>query len=86
MYGEKKKLLFKYTGEMVYIESEKADFYYKCEFYDGMQLIVMLQKMATNLQSKLYEEESKGSSLFFCLKLKIFFPKRPFLCPFVATN
>ena len=47
---EGKKLLFKYTDEMVYRESEDADFYYKSGFYDGVQLIVMLQKLATKLQ------------------------------------
>lgn len=46
---EGKKLLFKYTDEMVYRESEDADFYYKGGFLDGVQLIVMLQKMATTL-------------------------------------
>lgn len=47
---EGKKLLFKYTEEMVYRESEDADFYYKNGFYDGVQLISMLQKLAMNLQ------------------------------------
>ena len=47
---EGKKLLFKYTDEMVYRESDDADFYYKSGFYDGVQLIVMLQKLATKLQ------------------------------------
>lgn len=47
---EGKKLLFKYTDEMVYRESDDADFYYKSGFNDGVQLIVMLQKLATNLQ------------------------------------
>ena len=47
---EGKKLLFKYTDEMVYRESEDADFYYKSGFFDGVQLIVMLQKLATKLQ------------------------------------
>ena len=32
---------------MVYRESEDADFYYKSGFFDGVQLIVMLQKLAT---------------------------------------
>lgn len=41
---EGKKLLFKYTDEMVYRESEDADFYYKSGFSDGIRLIVMLQK------------------------------------------
>lgn len=43
---EGKKLLFKYTDEMVYRESEDADFYYKSGFYDGIRLIVLLQKIA----------------------------------------
>ena len=47
---EGKKLLFKYTDEMVYRESEDADFYYKSGFSDGVQLIFMLQKIATDLQ------------------------------------
>lgn len=46
---EGKKLLFKYTDEMVYRESEDADFYYKCGFYDGVQLMSMVQKMVTKL-------------------------------------
>ena len=46
---EGKKLLFKYTDEMVYRESEDADFYYKSGFTDGLQLMFMLQKMATKL-------------------------------------
>ena len=49
---EGKKLLFKYTDEMVYRESEDADFYYKSGFFDGVQLIVMLQKLATKLQKE----------------------------------
>lgn len=44
-----RKLLFKYTDEMVYRESDDADFYYKSGFYDGVRLIVMLQNMVTNL-------------------------------------
>ncbi len=47
---EGKKLLFKYTDEMVYRESADADFYYKSGFYDGVHLIVMLQKLTTKLQ------------------------------------
>ena len=43
-----KKLLLKYTDEMVYREREDADFYYKSGFYDEVQLIAMLQKLATN--------------------------------------
>ena len=46
---EEKKLLFKYTDEMVYRESDDADFYYKTGFTDGLQLMFMLQKMATKL-------------------------------------
>lgn len=46
---EGKKLLFKYTDEMVYRESEDADFYYKSGFFDGVQLVFMLQKMVMNL-------------------------------------
>jgi hypothetical protein len=33
----------------VYRESEDADFYYKSGFTDGLQLMFMLQKMATKL-------------------------------------
>ena len=47
---EGKKLLFRYTDEMVYRESADADFYYKSGFYDEVQLIVMLKKLATKLQ------------------------------------
>ena len=47
---EGKKLLFKYTDEMVYRESEDADFYYKSGFTDGVQLIIILQKLAIDLQ------------------------------------
>ena len=39
-----KKLLFKYTDEMVYRESEDADFYYKSGFTDGVILVAQLQK------------------------------------------
>ena len=46
---EGKKLLFKYTDEMVYRESEDADFYYKSGFFDGVQLMFMVQKMVTKL-------------------------------------
>lgn len=46
---EGKKLLFKYTDEMVYRESDDADFYYKSGFFDGLQLMFMLQKMAIKL-------------------------------------
>lgn len=46
---EGKKLLFKYTDEMVYRESEDADFYYKSGLFDGVQLITMLQKLAIKL-------------------------------------
>ena len=42
---EGKKLLFKYTDEMVYRESEDADFYYKSGVCDGIALMVKLQKM-----------------------------------------
>ena len=42
---EEKKLLFKYTDEMVYRESEDADFYYKSGFSDGVQMMFMMQKM-----------------------------------------
>ena len=45
-----KKILFKYADEIAYRESEDADFYYKTGFSDGVQLIIMLQKMAINLQ------------------------------------
>ena len=44
-----KKLLFKYTDEMVYRESEDADFYYKSGFFDGVQLVTMLEKMMKNI-------------------------------------
>lgn len=43
---EGKKLLFKYTDEMVYRESEDADFYYKSGFYDGIVLMIKLHKIA----------------------------------------
>ena len=46
---EGRKLLFKYTDQMVYRESEDADFYYKSGFNDGVQLIAMLQKRVTNI-------------------------------------
>ena len=46
---EGEKLLFKYTDEMVYRESDDADFYYKTGFADGLQLMFMLQKMTTKL-------------------------------------
>ncbi len=46
---EGKKLLFKYTDEMVYRESEDVDFYYKSGFFDGVQLMFMVQKMVTKL-------------------------------------
>ena len=46
---EGKKLLFKYTDEMVYRESDDADFYYKSGFTDGVQLMCMLQKMETKM-------------------------------------
>ena len=46
---EGRKLLFKYTDQMVYRESEDADFYYKSGFTDGVHLIFMLQNMVTNL-------------------------------------
>ena len=42
---EGKKLLFKYTDEIVYRESEDADFYYMSGFNDGIALIVQLQKI-----------------------------------------
>ena len=44
-----KKMLFKYTDEMVYRESEDADFYYKSGFNDGVQLMFMVQKMAKEI-------------------------------------
>ena len=46
---EGKKLLFKYTDEMVYRESEDVDFYYKSGFFDGVQLMFMVQKVVTKL-------------------------------------
>lgn len=46
---EGKKLLFKYTDEMVYRESEDADFYYKSGVADGVRLMFILQNMVTNL-------------------------------------
>lgn len=45
---EGKTILFKYTDEMVYRESEDADFYYKSVFSDGMQLMSMVRKLVTN--------------------------------------
>lgn len=39
-----RKLLFKYTDEMVYRESDDADFYYRSGFYDGIVLAALLQK------------------------------------------
>ena len=42
---EGKKLLFKYTDEMVYRESEDADFYYRSGFFDGVELVEQLQKL-----------------------------------------
>ena len=42
---EGKKLLFKYTDEMVYRESKDADFYYKSVFFDGIVLAALLQKI-----------------------------------------
>lgn len=42
---EVKKLLFKYTDEMVYRESEDSDFYYKSGVNDGVALMVQLQKI-----------------------------------------
>lgn len=47
--GEGKKLLYKYTDEMVYRESDDADFYYKSGFADGLQLMSGLQKMLIRL-------------------------------------
>ena len=44
-----KKMLFKYTDEMVYRESEDADFYYKSGVFDGVALIAALQKMNSSL-------------------------------------
>lgn len=40
-----RKLLFKYTDEMVYRESDDADFYYRSGFYDGIVLAALLQKL-----------------------------------------
>ena len=38
------------ADQVAYRESEDADFYYKTGFTDGVQLMFMLQKQATNLQ------------------------------------
>lgn len=51
---EGKKLLFKYTDEMVYRESEDADFYYKGGFCDGVQLLFMLQKWQQSYKEKFH--------------------------------
>ena len=43
------KVFREYADQVAYRESEDADFYYKTGFSDGVQLMFMLQKMATNL-------------------------------------
>ena len=43
------KILFEYVDEMVDRESDDADFFYRSGFEDGVQLIIMLQKIAMNL-------------------------------------
>ena len=44
-----KKLLFKYTDEMVYRESDDADFYYKSGFCDGVALVVRLKRIINDI-------------------------------------
>lgn len=44
------KVFREYADQVAYRESEDADFYYKTGFTDGVQLMFMLQKQATNLQ------------------------------------
>lgn len=43
------KVFREYADHVAYRESEDADFYYKSGFSDGVQLMFMLQKLATNL-------------------------------------
>lgn len=43
------KVFREYADQVAYRESEEADFYYKTGFSDGVQLMFMLQKLATNL-------------------------------------
>lgn len=43
------KVFREYADQVAYRESEDADFYYKSGFSDGVQLMFMLQKLATNL-------------------------------------
>lgn len=43
------KVFREYADQVAYRESEDADFYYKAGFTDGVQLMFMLQKMATKL-------------------------------------
>lgn len=43
------KVFREYADQVAYRESEDADFYYKTGFSDGVQLMFMLQKMATNI-------------------------------------
>lgn len=45
MYGERKKLLLKYTDELAYRESDDAGFYYKSGFLDGVALSMQLQRI-----------------------------------------
>lgn len=47
---EGKKYLAKYADEVAYRESDDAEFNYKTGFTDGVQLILMLRKLTTNLQ------------------------------------
>ena len=44
------KVFREYADQVAYRESEDADFYYKTGFTDDVQLMFMLQKLATNLQ------------------------------------
>lgn len=46
---EGKKLLFKYTDEMVYREGDDADFYYKSGFSDGVALVVRLKRIINDI-------------------------------------
>ena len=43
------KVFRQYVDEVAYRESDDADFYYKTGFSDGVQLIIMLQKLAAKL-------------------------------------
>ena len=43
------KVFREYADQVAYRESEDADFYYKTGFTDGVQLMFMLQKIATNI-------------------------------------